>query len=331
VTELHLAGEGRAARLLAQVDARWLDWAAGLPPRLRDLARRARTFQGTACGSEPFRGPSAMNPGITCTPWLFWEIAEPLGDGDVVSLAFAGSLVVLASVLLDHLVDGQADVPGDTALLHQALCEAGTARLRERLPGCHLFWRDLERLGAEHVAGLAAERQCQEHPEQLIFESFLSFVPAKFSPIVATMAAFVHAVGRPEWLPAIESSIKRLAVASQLLDDLGDWEEDLQQRHLTLFLARLAPAEAWAGPDWPVPDDIQRRIADQWADIECVEMVQEWLEASLEAARGLACARWQEYLNGYRALACQHLARSKARHTLRLIEPLVRSTPPTCS
>ena len=324
MTELHLPEGGRGARLLAQVDACWLDLVAGLPPRLRDLTRQASTFRGTAGGPEPFRGPSAMNPGITCTPWLFWEIAQPLDDGDVVSLAFAGSLVVLASVLLDHLVDGQAEFPGETALLHQALYEAGTARLRARLPGHHLFWQDLERLGAEHVAGLAAERHAQQHPEQLSFERFLSLVPAKFSPIAATMAAFVYALGRPEWLPPIEASIKRLAVASQLLDDLGDWEEDLQQRHLTFFLACLAPAEVWLGPSWPAAEDIQQRIDDDWSDIKSMDTVREWLAGSLQAVAGLECARWKEYLNGYQALAGQHLIRYKARHMLHIIEPLVR-------
>jgi len=132
-----------------------------------------------------------------------------------------------------------------------------------------------------------------------------------------------YALGRPEWLPPIEASIKRLAVASQLLDDLGDWEEDLKQRHLTFFLARMAPAEVWLGPCWPPADDIQQSIDAKWADIECMETVQEWLGASLEAAE-LECARWKQYLDAYRALADQNLTRHKARHMLRVIEPLVR-------
>lgn len=323
MTELHLPDGGRAARLLGRLDCAWLQFVGGLPARLQDLARRASTFQGTVAGSELFRGPSAMNPGLTCSPWLFWEVVQALDDGEILPLAFGGSLVVLASVLLDHLVDGQSESAGETALLHQALHEGGAARLRACLPCDGLFWREFERLGAEHVVGLAVERESQLTPEQFSFERFLSFVPAKFSPIAVTMAAFAHAVSRPAWLEPIEASIKHLAVASQLLDDVGDWEQDLEQCHLTYYLARMAPADVWRGQPWPSRDEIQQRIDAAWADIDALETVQNWLDRSLHAVADLECQGWKDYVRSYQVLAGQHLVRFKARHLLRAVEPLL--------
>jgi hypothetical protein len=70
-------------------------------------------FIGTSL-AEPHGGPSTMNPGVTCTPWLFWELTQDVEGEVLVEVALGGTLIVLASVLLDHLVDGQAAQPGVT-------------------------------------------------------------------------------------------------------------------------------------------------------------------------------------------------------------------------
>jgi len=71
MTELRLAADSRAAGLLSRLDASYFQFVEGLPPSLQAVARQASTFTGTA-GETLFAGPSAMNPGVTCTPWLFW-------------------------------------------------------------------------------------------------------------------------------------------------------------------------------------------------------------------------------------------------------------------
>lgn len=322
MTDLGLPEGGRAASLLARLDAAWFRFVAALPPPLHAGARRASTYTGVQPGQD-FRGPSSMNPGITCTPWLFWELVCPLDDDSIVELALGGGLVVLASVLLDHLVDGQAERPAEAALLRQALFEGGSARFRARLAADSGFWDAFDRLGAEHVAGLAQELEFRSRPEPVDQEAFDGLVERKFSPIVITMAAFCHLLDRPQWLVPIEASIKHLAVASQLLDDVGDWEEDLAGRHLTYFLSLLAPPEAWRAPRWPAAGELRQRIDEDWLDIEAMARVQRWLDRSLQAVEGLDCPGWRAYLGGYRALAEQHLARFKARHLLRAIEPLL--------
>lgn len=324
MTELRLPESSRAATLLARVDGAYIEFVSRLPPSLRDLAGQKTTFTGTS-STGPFKGPSSMNPGITCTPWLLWTITQAAEDELFLQLALGGSLIVLASVILDHLVDGQVAQPAKMALLHQALFEGGMARFRARMPPECGFWRQLERLGREHIAGLAAELETRSDPDQLTFDGFVALVPGKFSPIVITMAAFVAVLGKDEQLAPIETSIKHLAVASQLLDDMGDWQDDLGARRLTYYLSRLAPREVWHADDWPTVGELQQRIDAAWLDVAHMRMVQEWLDRAGAVARDLACPRWMAYLDGYRVLAAEHLTRYKARHALQIVRPIVKA------
>jgi hypothetical protein len=322
MTELRLPEKSRAAYLLARLDTAHSRFVDGLPGRLRAVALKKGTYVGTSADAR-FEGVSTMNPGVTCTPWLFWELVETLDDERFLEVAGAGTLVVLASVLLDHIVDGQADYAGEISLLQQTLFQAGVARLRRQVPFDSEFWAHFERLEAEHVAGLAAELEVQVHPDRFSLSNFLTMVPGKFSPIVITMAAFAEVLGRRDLLAPIEASIKHLAIASQLLDDMGDWREDLEMGHLTFYMTRLAPPERWQASNWPSAEELQQHIDADWLDLEYMGIVQEWLDKSMEATQGLGCSRWDEYLDGYRNLADQHLRRYKARHMMHILGPLV--------
>jgi hypothetical protein len=131
MTELRLPEGDRTAGLLARLDDAYIEFVSRLPPPLRDLYVRKTTFTG----------PSSMFPGITCTPWLFWETTRDVDDELFLQLALGGSLVVLASVILDHLVDDQVAQTAKTTLLHQALFEEGTAQFRAGMPPEHSIWR----------------------------------------------------------------------------------------------------------------------------------------------------------------------------------------------
>ena len=105
---------------------------------------------------------------------------------------------------------------------------------------------------------------------------------------------------------------------------MGDWREDLEMGHLTYYMTRLAPPERWQASQWPSAEELQQRIDADWLDLEYMRLVQEWLDKSMEATKGLGCQGWNEYLDGYRDLAGQHLRGYKARHMVRILEPLVR-------
>src|SRR3972149_6309148 len=99
---LPVRGNERRASLLAALDERDLAFVAGIPEPLRERGLRRRTYTGEAV-DDVFVGPSTLNPGVTLTPWLFWETTSPLDDATFLSLAEGGSMVVISSALLDHL------------------------------------------------------------------------------------------------------------------------------------------------------------------------------------------------------------------------------------
>ena len=322
MTSIRSTDGSRAADLLTRLDSAYLQFAGELPSPLRGLASERGTFAGTSA-AEPFEVPSTMNPGITCTPWLFWELTRDVEDEAFLEVALGGILIVLASVVLDHLVDGQSARPGEASLLHQALYEGGAARLRATLPADSGFWAHFERLGREHIVGLGAELDSRANPGRLTFDDFVRAVSGKFSLVVVPMAAFVAVLGRGDLLGSIEASIKRLAVGCQLLDDVGDWQDDIAAGRPTYYMTRLAPPDAWRAPVDPSVEEIQGRIDAGWLDIKHMVVVQEWMGNAAESASSLGCTGWMEYVDGYRTLADEHMARFKARHLLRVLGPIV--------
>lgn len=71
-----------------------------------------------------------MNPGLTCTPWMFWTITRGVDRHHFIELALGGGLVILASILLDHLVDHQVKRVGEIALLQSELQGRGLKLIR---------------------------------------------------------------------------------------------------------------------------------------------------------------------------------------------------------
>ncbi len=322
MTRLVLNGASRAARLLAEVDRHYLAWAEALPDPVREVALLRRTYTGEP-GGEAFAGPASMNPGITQTPWLFWELTACLEDEAFIALATGGCQVVLASVLLDHLVDGQADSAECTTLLHRLLHEDGVARLRGCLGSSSDFWPVAERLIREHLYGLASERQMRQTSGGFDLDRFIRMVRAKFSPIVVTMGAFLTASGHPEGLASVEDSIKALAVASQLLDDLGDWQDDLAAGRMTYFLDAVGATAGEPSGRGLTAEGIRQRIRVSWLDVDHLNSAEAWLERARDCPGLTRCEHWSAYLDGYVELTREHVRRATAAHLVQVLGPLL--------
>ncbi len=319
---MRLPEDPRAVRLFAEADSRYQAFSDRLPESLGVMARRRQTYLG-APSEEPFQGIADLNPVLAGTPWMFWEQFQDLDDERFLTIAEGGSLFVLASILLDHIIDRQANPPEAATLLHQALHTRGIERLRAALPASPNFWTDFERLSADHLAGLACELDAQAELSVMREATFIRMAHGKVSPIVVTMAALAEASGQPEVLPSIEASLKHIAVASQLLDDIGDWEQDLHAGHATYFLSQMPPLRNRHGV---TPQDIEatRAAIDQdWLDVDYLNVTLSWLEKSDGAVNGLRCSGWLEYIEGYKQLADEHLTVAVARHLARVLRPIV--------
>lgn len=304
------------------MDTRFFGIIEDFTDPLRSLAKIRGTYDGSET-QDPFEGLSSMNPGLSCTPWMFWETTCGLNDQQFVDLSLGGGLVILASALLDHLADRQVKDVGSTVLLQSALHDQGMILVRGVIAHDTEFWAHAERLLNEHRRGLAREIQCRADPELLTEERFVETVSAKFSPIALTMVAFLSAMDQRDSIPAVERSIKDLAVASQLLDDLGDWEDDVSQKRLTLYVKSLAPNADWTADEWPTIRELQEQIDQEWAELGLLNRVTVWLERSMEAVANIKCPAWISYLDGYRDLADQHLKGRTARHIARSIHELL--------
>jgi hypothetical protein len=199
---LRLPENSRAGRLFGEVNSRYQVFSDRLPESLGRMARLRRTYLGSP-SEEPFQGIADLNPVLAGTPWMFWEQFEHLDDERFLAIAEGGALFVLASILLDHIVDRQADSPEAATLLHQALHTRGIECLRAALPASTSFWSHFERLSADHLTGLAAELDAQADISVMREETFIRMAHGKVSPIVVTLAALAEASGKAGVLPSL--------------------------------------------------------------------------------------------------------------------------------
>ena len=323
MNRLEPPANSRQSDLFQQLNQRYFDFARQLPIPLRQLGMLRSTFLGSACG-EIFEGVQELNPVLAGTPWLFWETFSSLDDERFLQIAEAGTVFVLASIVLDHLVDGQAEEQEQMTLFHQALYAHGISIYRAVFKSSSDFWVHFDRLASDHLAGLAKELQAQLDPQNLSLEDLHTMAHGKVSPIVVTSAALSEASGQPEKLGPIETSLKDISVASQLLDDIGDWKHDLEVGHVTYYLTRLAPTGCSGSVGLPSVKEAQSKIDAEWVDVNHLEMVLDLLDDSMDAVQRIECPAWIDYVGGYRWLTNEHLTTAMARHLVQKLRPLIK-------
>lgn len=321
MTRLKLPDAPRATDLFEELNTRFFHFIDRLPEPLARLARQKSTFLGSQEDGE-FGGVPDLNPVLASTPWLFWESFKTLDDSLLLDIAEAGAFYVLASILLDHLVDGQAELPEEMALLHQAFYSHGILVYRSTFPHSTAFLGDFDRLARDHLAGLALELETQGSTEMIEMGSLEKMAYGKVSPIVTTIAGLAYALEQPELLEPIESSLKHIAVASQMLDDIGDWQHDISVDHRTYYLSQVVE-KAGGGVEEVSIDEVQDAIDEAWMDVEHLQLVIQWLDDSTQAVQDLACPGWLDYVEGYRELSDEHLTTAIAKHLVRKLRPLI--------
>lgn len=311
--QLEFAEGSREAHQWAELDRRLIAFLSALPPEVRATGLRRSTYSGQP-GDEPFLGIGPLNPVLVGTPWHFQDLFTAVAEEEFVGLAEAGMLHVLASVVADHLVDDQVERGGAAVLLHQALSQGAVVRFRDIMGSDVGFWSGFDRLCARHLDALAREIELQKRRGTVAESSLETMAAGKVAPIVVTVTALARRAGRETVLPVLEESLGKIAAASQLLDDVNDWRQDLDHRHWTHFLGRLEPERRGHSDPWPTAAWIEERIRVGWQDVEALTRVGEWLEESLAALDDLGCRAWVDYIEGYRLLTTSHLNYAVAAH-----------------
>jgi hypothetical protein len=319
--KIELQLEERAQRLLDSLDARYFLFVTELPSPLDEIAQLESTIVGQS-GEGRFKGPSTLNPLIAWSPWLFWELFGSLEDEVFLKVAETGMLLSLASVVMDHVVDGQAEHPAEMALLQHTFYAAALSGLRSIFPTTSPFWPDFERLSSVYRMALGMEIHSRFHPDLLTKESFDTFAGGKVSPMVITIAAMATLTDQTWAIEPIERSFHYAFIAGQIHDDVLDWRLDQTARHLTFFLTCLAPVEAWRDGRWPENQLLEETNSVQWLDVEYFSEVMDTFDRSAEAVNEIPCSGWRSYLQTYRSVAERHQRAAVASHLLRIIDPV---------
>jgi hypothetical protein len=313
LNRLELAPGSRAISLFNCLEADFHQFIDQLPAGLRSLATLHSTYHGDL-DDRIFDGLSGLNPVLAGTPWLFWECFESLDDPAFQSIALAGTCYVLASVVMDHLMDGQTKTPGSLALYHQCLYSQGLLGYRSIFPVTSPFWSQFSRLEQLHVTGLSLENEAQRKPEVFSKPVLGSIACGKVAPINITLAAFCTAANRSDIRIALENSLNYIAVASQMLDDFGDWQDDLSDRHMTHFLSQLITKDGWQHPDDQTKEAIRHKILAGWHDVACLKEIRGELSRSITAVEQITCPTWVNYVQEYLDLTNEHLEQALTNH-----------------
>jgi hypothetical protein len=311
----------RAEQLLVDLQTRYQDFVTHLPPPLPDLARQSQTFFGPP-GKGTFAGVLEKPPAALRLPWLFWDLFACNPDNLFLKVAEGGGCYFLASILLDHLVDGQAQDPGSQALLERALWIHGEACFRAVFPADSVFWEQHDRLLAEHETGLVAERKAQDDPEAFTYTNLVSMASSKICPGLVSLAGLAELSGRTHLLATLETSLKNFAVGAQLIDDVQDWHADLAAGHLTYFLTCTAPLKTWRGRPWHLAATVEANIHATMVDLDHWKLGVERFTRAIQGVQDLVCPGWTDYVYEERRKAHAQWDQAAARHLLRVIETL---------
>lgn len=298
--------EDRAAGLLARLDARYSKFSNQLPPLLNELAWLKDTFL-VSQGNVRFDRVSDLKPVLGGAPWLFWEIFNGLDDEIFLHVAEAGTFYVLASLVIDNLIDRQVQQNDVVILFHQTLLNKGISQFQRLFSSASPFWTHFRRLSGVHLTGLALELELRSDVRQFTIDDVVKIACGKGSPVVTTLAAMTELTGQHDYLKPLETSINNSVVASLLGDDLRDWREDLKAKRLTYFLCSLIPNGAWASNDWPTVEEVEKQIMAKWANVRHLQSMMEWLDRGIDAVGEIECRGWTEYLSYYREIAASQL------------------------
>jgi hypothetical protein len=308
--------------LLARLDDRYVQFVASLPQPQKELAKKKTTFSGVP-EELPFEGVSSLNPFMTCTPWLFWESFSGLEDERLINVVEGGAFRSLAMIVMDHLVDHQVEDAKAMAQFHQSLVDHSENIFRGIFDSKSPFWEHYERLEKRYQRGISAELAAQKLPARLDLDSFLIIAGGKVSPIALGLIALAIETEQYYIIGSIETSLKYAAAGTQLLDDIGDWETDVQMGHVTFYLVQLSQWETWDGKHLPSVEELRSRLESDWADIDNLKLVIDFLRKAITPVGDVDCAGWIEYLTSYIELAEKHIKRASIIHLERSLRPLV--------
>jgi hypothetical protein len=223
--------------MLARLTLCWRGW----PPL---LAREARAYltTGSPSGSLPTPlGTPLLYSWLLLPTWLAARLRPRIKPSErrfLADVLWAQYALFLGVRTHDDMVDGQATSPWLVYVGDRYLIEAEQALVRHTHD--ERFWTLYRTYFAETVDGIAEvdALQRRRRPSRAALARGYARVSSVFK---IGSAAVLWRYGRLDWLPPLSVYKDHLSIASQILDDAEDLDDDLKRGRCNYVAAALLP------------------------------------------------------------------------------------------
>ncbi len=277
-------------------------------------------------------------------PYLFTAAFPPLPEAQLQTFAIASRLYATSIFLHDKLYDKDPNpetierlVPVNAVRVLAMQWEAYHL-LHELFPASSVFWKDFRGFLVEFAGACAEEQRFVAGGRSwcdLSEELALDIARAKNGVARTTLAGLAAMSGTRSSLPPLIKALDGYNAASQMLDDLRDWKEDLQSGTPSLVLVRAAGEKpAWASDEEleNITSEIGRRLfygghANYILNLAITEL--DKAEGAIETWPNLAWLAMHKDLRDECALLQEDLERIALENVHRLVkqEPISLELP----
>jgi squalene-hopene/tetraprenyl-beta-curcumene cyclase len=181
-------------------------------------------------------------------PYLFIDVFPPVDEERLHHLALASRLYATSILIHDKIYDEGRDAVARRAPVNALRIQALQWEAYRQLHGIFApdspFWDDFGRYVADFAQACVEEQRfvLGERPWcELSEELAIAVARGKCGIARAAVAGLAELSGDRTNLGTVEDAVGAFDVASQLFDDLCDWQEDLESGTPSLLLARVLP------------------------------------------------------------------------------------------
>lgn len=308
---------------LHELDKRYFAYAATLKPPLNKLACDKQLFTGEG-KSRQITSLQEVYPLTTWIPWLFKEAFPTVSETDLLDIAEAGALLILALLVQDHYLDGQLSLHPEIPLLHQQLHTAALRKFHILFEAQSPFWTYFDHYFCQYTEALVQETY--EHRGRVTLysiEKMLEIGSGKSALFKTIATALALKAGARTDIPRLEAALDAFAAATQLGDDGMDLEDDYQNQNYTLPLTQAIPDEQWPTPTLTMKEIDQRLENSVILETLMIQVIK-WFQQARDAVADLPCPRWVEFVEFHLAFSERYQRALVAKKLLKLLETIPR-------
>jgi hypothetical protein len=268
-------------------------------------------------------GPEDFNsPGLLSLVALPYWIGERLKIEQKICQDMAvGNLFLLHCFQsFDFIVDNdRPDTSDRSQIVLGNLCFLQVLRhYRCYFPGDSLFWRRMEVYWREWGESLSWEMET-EHSRRHFEEAYLLRAAHKAAALKICPTGLLILADKLNLIPRLELAVDLMHAIMQLLDDLLDWEEDLQHGRYNAFLGLMITRELLPANQTINSLDVHAVISHSTILEQYVDVLRDYAEKAKDLTSSLEIEPWTRLVDGLAAQA--RWLTGEYRHKLKAYVP----------